>query len=112
MHASETPQFLISVSTCIQHFATSPPPPTHRPRISRIPSQATANACSSPPPSAIDVATGPIAATIPDAAIPTSLAFATSPLLAADLSVTLTALGTSGLLGGKNVPTPLLITYP
>ncbi len=41
MHTSSTPRFLISVSTCNQNFAPSPPLPTHRPRMSRSPSTVT-----------------------------------------------------------------------
>ena len=34
---SSTPRFLISVSTCSQYLAPSPPSPAHRPRMSRVP---------------------------------------------------------------------------
>ena len=42
MHTSSTPRFLISVSTCSQYFAPSPPSPAHSPRMSRSPSTVTA----------------------------------------------------------------------
>jgi hypothetical protein len=41
MHTSSTPRFLISVSTCNQYLAPSPPVPTHSPRMSRWPSTVT-----------------------------------------------------------------------
>ncbi len=37
MSTSWTPRFLISVRTCSQYFAPSPPSPAHRPRMSRFP---------------------------------------------------------------------------
>ncbi len=41
MHTSSTPRFLISVSTCSQYLAPSPPVPTQSPRMSRLPSTVT-----------------------------------------------------------------------
>ena len=41
MQTSSTPRFLISVNTCNQYLAPSLPVPTHRPRISRLPSTVT-----------------------------------------------------------------------
>jgi hypothetical protein len=41
MHTSSTPRFLISVNTCSQYLAPSPPVPTHKPRMSRLPSTLT-----------------------------------------------------------------------
>ena len=41
MQASSTPRFLISVSTCNQYLAPSPPVPTQNPRMSRLPSTVT-----------------------------------------------------------------------
>ena len=41
MHTSLAPRFLISVSTCAQYLAPSPPSPAHRPRMSRVPSTVT-----------------------------------------------------------------------
>ena len=41
MHTSLVPRFLISVSTCAQYFAPSPPSPTHKPKMSRVPSTVT-----------------------------------------------------------------------
>ncbi|ALC26918.1 hypothetical protein ABE83_07290 [Streptomyces sp. CFMR 7] len=41
---SLTPRFLISVRTCSQCLAPSPPSPAHNPRISRRPSVVTARA--------------------------------------------------------------------
>ena len=41
MHTSLAPRFLISVSTCPQYFAPSPPSPAHSPKMSRSPSTVT-----------------------------------------------------------------------
>ena len=41
MHTSSTPRFLISVSTCNQYLAPSPPVPIQSPRMSRWPSTVT-----------------------------------------------------------------------
>jgi hypothetical protein len=41
MQTSSTPRFLISVSTCSQYLAPSPPVPTHNPKMSRCPSTLT-----------------------------------------------------------------------
>jgi hypothetical protein len=44
MQQSFAPRFLISVKTCSQYLAPSPPLPAHSPRMSRSPSTVTANA--------------------------------------------------------------------
>ena len=44
MSTSSTPRFLISVRTCSQYLAPSPPSPAHSPRMSRRPSTVTAKA--------------------------------------------------------------------
>src|ERR1700678_3005167 len=41
MHTSATPRFLISVRTCNQYLAPSPPSPAHNPKMSRSPSTVT-----------------------------------------------------------------------
>ena len=41
MHTSPVPRFLISVRTCSQNFAPSPPVPIQIPRMSLVPSAVT-----------------------------------------------------------------------
>ncbi len=41
MHTSLAPRFLISVKTCAQYLAPSPPSPTHNPSMSLMPSTLT-----------------------------------------------------------------------
>jgi hypothetical protein len=41
MHTSLVPRFRISVSTCAEYLAPSPPSPSHNPRMSRTPSTVT-----------------------------------------------------------------------